>query len=459
MKQLRISGKDYHSLKQHLYPGDNKEAIAFALCGISNNESEQTLLVQEIFKVPYDVCKTRTSKLIEWPPSYIESFLQKANSKNCSVIKIHSHPTNFTNFSELDDECDKKLFRSIFGWIEKASCHASAVMLPDGKIFGRFIDSEINFTKIDRVSVCGNSVTIWDYSGGSEFVDQDLRNLQTFGMKTTKLLKKLKIGVVGCSGTGSIVIEQLVRLGVGEIVMIDPEPIEKVNLNRILNSIEDDALQNKLKIDILKDRLSKVGFNTKFRISNQNICESREDLKNLASCDFIFGCVDAYEPRYVLNQLSTYYLIPYIDVGVELKADNNNGITKVYGAIHYIQPKGSSLISREAITLEKVDSENMRRKNPDQYNKQVQEKYITNAGPVESPAVISINMQLSSMAVNEFLNKIDPFKSCSESENSIIRVAISDNLFEFEPDGDADEYLVKHSGFGDKEQFIGIIGL
>ena len=56
----------------------------------------------------------------------------------------------------------------------------------------------------------------------------------TSGM--TEWLGRLSVCVIGVSGTGSIVAEQLARLGFGEIILIDFDKIEERNLNRILNS-------------------------------------------------------------------------------------------------------------------------------------------------------------------------------------------------------------------------------
>lgn len=54
-----------------------------------------------------------------------------------------------------------------------------------------------------------------------------------------------KIDHIGNSGTGSIVVEQLGRLGVGEFVFVDPDAIEAKNLNRILNATSEDAVNRK----------------------------------------------------------------------------------------------------------------------------------------------------------------------------------------------------------------------
>jgi len=49
-------------------------------------------------------------------------------------------------------------------------------------------------------------------------------------------LGRMSVCVIGVSGTGSVVAEQLARLGVGEIILIDFDKLEERNLNRILNA-------------------------------------------------------------------------------------------------------------------------------------------------------------------------------------------------------------------------------
>ena len=63
----------------------------------------------------------------------------------------------------------------------------------------------------------------------------------------------MTVGVVGCSGTGNPVIEQLMRLGVGKLVVIDPDTVEFKNLDRILYTTVEDA-----KSSIPKSRLLSV---------------------------------------------------------------------------------------------------------------------------------------------------------------------------------------------------------
>ncbi len=83
------------------------------------------------------------------------------------------------------------------------------------------------------------------------------------------------------------------------------------------------------------------------------------------------------EGRFLLNKLATFYCLPYLDVGVRLEANGQGEIDQVCGSVNYLQPDGSSLLSRRVITMEQVVSEGEpKRTNPEAYSSQVEAKYI-----------------------------------------------------------------------------------
>jgi tRNA A37 threonylcarbamoyladenosine dehydratase len=55
-----------------------------------------------------------------------------------------------------------------------------------------------------------------------------------FGDRGQALLAAQKVGVIGAGGAGSLVVEYLARLGVGHLVVVDPERIETTNLPRVV---------------------------------------------------------------------------------------------------------------------------------------------------------------------------------------------------------------------------------
>ena len=450
--QLRISGKQSEQLYSHLFPGDGKEAVAIALCGSHFGTNKVIVTVHEVFEVPHEKCD-RSPDYVHWKTEDILPALEKASKKEFSILKVHSHPTGFPRFSELDDQSDLKLLPSLYGWTEGDQPHGSIVMLPDKRFFGRVISMENDFIPFDKISVAGETIEIWNKSEDDFDREVGKRNLQTFGEGTTKLLKNMKVGVVGASGTGSPTIEQLVRLGVGEIVIVDPDKIEKKNLNRILNSTLKDANDGVSKVDALSKVIEQIGFGTKVITFKENLYSSKSAIRELIDCDVLFGCLDSIDGRHLLNQITTFYIIPYFDMGVKLEADSDGGINQVNGAVHYIQPSGSSLLSRGVYSAKGLEAAALLRQDPEEYGRRAKEKYIVNL-PVESPAVISINMQVSSFAVNEFLDRIHPFKGTSPDERAINWISISEGLIFSEPDGESDEYLAKRVGRGDIRPFL-----
>lgn len=455
---LRIAGKHYEELKQHLFPGDGKEAVAIAICGRSQFNNSDRLLVHEIIKIPHDSCSVRSSDQITWPTQLLIPALERVSKRSLAILKIHSHPTGYPYFSSTDDSSDRELFESVFGWMEDEYVHGSAVMLPDGKIFGRIFKADLSNIPFDKVSVASDDIKLW--SNSDEPIEKaafQLRTIQAFGEGTTQKLKKLKVGVVGCSGTGSPTIELLTRLGVGELVLIDPDVIEQKNLNRIYNSTMDDTLNANFKVDVLKSAINRIGIGTVTHTYSSNIFKDRLAVQDLIDCDVIFGCVDSVDGRHLLNLISSFYLVPYFDLGVKLISDGKGGIDQIMGTVHYIQPGGSSLRTRGVYTEEDLRAAAMFRENREFYDEQRKSGYIVNIN-VDSPAVISINTQVSSMAINDFLARIHPFRYDSNREFAINRFSLTDGYFMNEDGGEPDEYLAKFTGRGDMNPFLNLTG-
>ncbi|HEY4193939.1 MAG TPA: ThiF family adenylyltransferase [Mucilaginibacter sp.] len=450
---LKISGIHHTLLINHLFPGDDLEAVALAICGRHETNSGIIFLVHEVITVPYSLCAIRTPDRVTWSTEGLSEILQKASRKGLSILKIHSHPGGFSNFSTIDDQSDKELFTSVFGWFNEDHPHISAVMLPGGEIFGRAILSDLFFVTLKNISVAGNNILSWGNAETGIIPDFSLRTRQAFGEGTVNKLKNLTAVVAGCSGTGSPVIEQLARLGVGRIILIDPDNIEKKNLNRIYNSTMRDAILNSKKVGVLKRAIDRIGLGTEVIAFEVNLYDSIEVLMEIANADVIFGCMDSVDGRHLLNQVATFYLIPYFDIGIKLISDGKGGIDQIMGTVHYLQPGGSTLLSRGVYTTEDLRAASIFRKDLNHYMEQKKLGYIADVR-VESPAVISINTQLASMAVNEFLARIHLYRYDSNDSFAITRVSFTDAYVQYEKDDYSDHYLKKFIGRGDMRPYL-----
>lgn len=452
MNRLRIAGVHYQQLKKHLFPGDNKEAVAIALCGRCEYRGNHTLVVQEILLVPHDICERR-GDYVRWPTDIINPLLEKAAKKKLALVKIHCHPGPGIHefFSDLDDESDNRLFKSIHAWLDDDLPHASCIMLPDGRLFGRFFNYKLEAEVIQKISVAGSTVENWIYDSAAPGIsaEHQRRNLQAFGQKTVHILNTMKIGVVGCSGTGSPVIEQLKRLGVGTLVLVDPDFVDTVNLNRIIGSTKKDATEKVMKVDVMKRGIEELEMGTTVITFPAHI-SSREIVKELAECDFLISCVDGAEGRHVLNLISSFYLVPFIDMGVKLNADGEGGIKNIFGTVHFIQPGGSSLLSRQQYNIERLRSEGVKRTNHIEYERN---QYLANVNE-SHPAVISINMQVAATAVNDFLARIHPYRNEDNSEIDAIKIDFADATSYPDKIADPCPFFLKYVGKGDIEPLL-----
>lgn len=445
---LTMTAAQRKQLHTHLFPGDGCEAVAILLCGRRAAGRVHRLLVRTIVPVPYSDCPIRKPDLVQWSTDILPPLLEEANREGWSVVKVHGHSNAYRAFSPVDDESDKKLFPGVAGWFDVDVPHASVILLEDGHAFGRVVSGEGAFSPLERIMVVGEDVQI-DFDDANAvrpleaFTD---RHARAFGGATTRLLRRLTIAVVGISGTGSPLVEMLLRLGVGRLLLVEPDIINEENLNRIVYATRADI--GRFKVDVIGDAIERAGLGTEVVRIRKYISE-RQVVEQVAEADFAFGCMDGAEGRNVLNRLATCYLLPYIDLGVKLIADGTGTIDEVSTAVHYLQPGLSTLSSRGVFTSEDVLADSLRRTNPEEYARRHRERYIVGVEETR-PAVISVNFFAASMAVNDFLARLHDYRTDGNSSFAELRASLSHVSFYAEPEKGSSP-LKKYTGVGDIE--------
>ena len=451
---LRLTQTDHEKLRAHLLPGDGLEAVAVALCGRRRSRARHALTVHKVVPIPYSECKTRTPDRVTWSTQRLIPLLDEAVRGDLGILKIHSHPGGYAQFSDVDDESDADLFASVFGWTDSEFPHASAVMLPGGRMFGRAATRAGSFQELDSILIPGDDLRFWTPQDTRRVAAFAERHAQMFGAGTTNILRLMAAAVIGCSGTGSPLIEQLARLGFGRLVLVDPDFVEERNLNRILNSSREDAYLKRPKVEAMARAIAAMGFGTELEIFHADL-SSPEAVKAVASCDVLFGCMDGVEGRHLLNRLAAHYVLPYFDVGVGLDADGKGGIKEAGGAVHYLRPDGSTLLDRKVYTPAQLTAAGLRRTDPKAYRAQVRAGYIRGVAE-DRPAVISINMQMAALTVNEFLARLHPYRYDDNADSATVRVSFHHPGEYREPEPDASGLFARHIGKGDVDPLLGM---
>lgn len=419
---ITFAQPQHDSLREHLLPADGLEAAALILCGLSADEKRLT--AHKLVLIPYSVCR-RTHTSITWPTTAIEAALVEAADNSLVVVKIHSHRVDCAGFSPTDDRADAEFFPSLHGWFDQELPHSSAIMLESGEIHARTHRLDGSRTDVAKVLVFGDDIRVFTRTKiKTEDNPTAIRTIQAFGEGTYSILKLLKVAVVGCSGTGSYVAEQLGRLGVGELLLIDPDTVEHKNLNRIANATLEHAERSALKVDVLRDAVNSMGTGTRASSLALHI-DQREAINALGNCDIAFGCMDSIDGRHYLNRIATFYSLPYFDLGVRLDADGKGGVNSICGSINYVQAGRSTLLSRGLFTPSDLSAARLRRENPAEFEAQEKEGYVRGAN-VDRPAVVSVNILFSALALNDFLARLHGYRFDPNSHYAQIMISLSD---------------------------------
>lgn len=445
---LSMTEQQHEQLSTHLFTGDGYESIAIVLCGRRQGDESHGLLIRHVHPIPSSSCPERTPENIRWPTDQLPEILNRAVKDNLAVLKIHSHPSGYAHFSKCDDRSDHEFFNFLKSWMDDDLPHVSAIMIPSGKIFARTLNRVGGFKALETVKVSGAEFKFWHSKDLIGVVPEfATRVAQAFDKGTYDILRRLKVGIVGCSGTGSLVVQMLTGNCVGHLVLVDPETVETKNLNRIPQATMEDARNGNLKVDVMARTINAVGMGTIAETYPTDICDPTV-VRALASCDVLFGCVDSRDGRHLLNKLATFYLIPYFDIGVALEADGKGGIEQICGSAHYLEPGGSSLLSRGAITLEGIRADALFRSNPKEYTKLLGEGYIKGI-IADKPAVMPVNMFYASLAVNDFMARLHPYRLEPNAEFNRQTISLSNGVHEHEEHPEPCPALSKHLGKGD----------
>jgi len=206
------------------------------------------------------------------------------------------------------------------------------------------------------------------------------------GDNSEETLAQSTIGIIGLCGGGSHVGQQLAHIGIGKFVIADFDHVDDPNLNRMVGSCPADAALKRPKNDVIQEFILRINPNANVKIVGR--WQESGDL--LRTCDIVIGCVDSFTAREQLERFCRRFLIPYIDIGMDVhKVSNGYGIS---GQVALSMPGGHCLWCHGILTEERLTQE--------------QQKYGAAGG---RPQVIWPNGVLASIAVGHAVSLLLPW--------------------------------------------------
>lgn len=365
------------------------------------------LLMSALHAVPEDAYEERGPRRMRITSrGFMPAFTAAARDEAAMPVFVHTHPRMAPRPSELDDTVDGLLCALAESRVGRAG-YASIIVggtKPAPRVTGRIWRSADACEPLDRLRAAGphlRPLLADDREGEGPPAAMFDRQVRAFGPEGQRLLRALTIGVVGAGGTGSPTVEQLARLGVGRILVVDDDRVDRRNLTRIHQSVESDI--GRLKVDVARDSAEAFGTGTIVEAIPEKAI-SAEVIHRLAACDLVFGCTDDHAGRLVLSKLAYHYLVPVIDLGVQVDVGDGN-VRGVHGRVTCAAPGYPCLECRGQVDLRLAAAEQM---NPEERARQAEEGYVPGIGEA-APAVVPYTTATSSTAVTEMTARLFGF--------------------------------------------------
>lgn len=423
---LTLQKEHLKELRLQVFKENGKEGAAYLLCGSAmitadpwRGEPEKKLLSYGV--VPIEDIDSTSPVHVTWRTDSFVRLLKRVRAQNLLLGVVHSHPNGFGRFSDQDDKNELGLIELAQHRSGGGATLLSLLLTPNG-MRGRLWINSKEVVPLSMIRTISSRISL-EYERPREDKTPEIwhRQALAFGTTLNQDLRNLRVGIVGCGGTGSAVAMLLGRLGVSRIVLFDRDLVETTNLNRLHGATMDDARERRPKVEVVKRAVEEVGLGTQVTAYQSWVgAESCRDA--LRACDVIFGCTDDHSGRLFLNRLAYFYLIPVFDMGlaVDVSREKIPHIKDLTGRVTILSPGTPCLICREVVNPVQAREEDLRRANPKEYRRQKREAYVLGEGN-PNPAVVTFTTEVATMAVSELLHQLNGFRDPAGTMSQWVR--------------------------------------
>jgi hypothetical protein len=297
--------------RPHAFAG---ERIAFCRLRLGNKEGSTPIaLVTEAWPVADNHYIDDPMSGARINAAAIRAAMQDILDSGTGILHVHLHDLpGSTRFGSMDRAEIPRLVESFRG-TDASRVHGMMVLSRDSaEAWLAFPGSKL--LPVSKVAIVGRPMTLIAQPGAlrpKRFLRQSF-----LGAASDRTVGSARVSIVGLSGGGSHTAQQLAHVGFLDYALFDAQPIEESNLNRLVGATEEDVATGRLKVEIAKRVILQVRGNAHVDAVPQRWQDAAELLR---TCDVVFGCLDRFDERRQLEISCRRYLIPYIDIGMDVR--------------------------------------------------------------------------------------------------------------------------------------------
>lgn len=152
------------------------------------------------------------------------------------------------------------------------------------------------------------------------------RNKNSISAQEQSKLKTFCIAIIGLGGLGGYIAEELARIGVGKLILIDGDVFEVTNLNRQL--LANDTTLGRPKAEVAQERIKQINPLVETKAVVQRLTQQNaSDL--LDGAHLVMDAVDNIPTRRLLQDICEVMNLPMV----------HGAISGWYGQVAFIFPK------------------------------------------------------------------------------------------------------------------------
>lgn len=266
--EIRIPLGLGEALQDIVYKEGSHEYVAFGLVSHAVLGGQDSFLLRRVLPLPESAYQESHSHGAQWSGAAMAPVISQAVDENLGIVLFHSHQHDGPPRLSADDLASADRLLPIFRQRVPGRPHGSIVLSRSHAGGIAYMPGETMPRSTIAVRWYGATISKWSTKERRETREGNpifQRQSLMVGGEGQDVIRCTKVAVVGLGGGGSHVVQQLAHTGIGEIIGIDADRIERTNQHRIVGWDRLRAWVRCRKVDLLHYLVWRIGTGSRFR--------------------------------------------------------------------------------------------------------------------------------------------------------------------------------------------------